>query len=176
MSSVPDLSSEEQDQLHRSVKKHKRDDIATTVDMHEVVTEQLSSEESPSNLSAPSFVDALTKPRARPPIYTDEGEEDMMDDLGMADILQEQEIVEEGELCPIVEIPWDSYKQSWQQWRRALIIRVFGKSFNFRVLEPPIRKLWHLEHGCKLIDLDKGYVVARFFSQQDNLTVINGGP
>lgn len=94
----------------------------------------------------------------------------------MADILQEQDVVEEGKLFPVVEIPWDSYKQSWQHWCRVLIIRVLGKTFSFRIMESRIKKLWQLKHGCELIDIDRGHMVTRFYSQKDYLKVINGGP
>lgn len=35
-----------------------------------------------------------------------------MNEMGMLDILQDQEAVEEGELCPVVDIPWDHYKST----------------------------------------------------------------
>lgn len=172
MSSPPSQTAtptpEEQDQLRQSVKKHKRDEA-------EPVTLIDDSTGLPSPGGTPrTFTAILTKQRR--PLYTGEGEEDIIDDFGLTDILQEQDVVAEGELCPIVDIPWESYKKSWQPWRRALIIRVLGKTFNFRMLEPRIRRLWHLEYDCDLIDLDKGYLVARFYSREDYLRVINGGP
>lgn len=85
----------------------------------------------------------------------------------MLDILQDQDVVEEGELCPIVDIPWEHYKQTWQQWRRALILKTLGKIFRFRLLEPRIKKAWQLENDCELIDIDQGYLMARFYSQSD---------
>lgn len=69
-------------------------------------------------------------------VYTGEGEEDIIDDLGLADILQDHDVVEDGEICLVVEIPWESYKQSWKQWRRALIIKVLGKT--------SVLKFWNL--------------------------------
>lgn len=99
-----------------------------------------------------------------------------MDDWGIADILQDQKEIEDGELCPIVEIPWDNYKQSWQNWWWALVIRVLGKSLSFKILELWIQRTWQLEHGCEVTDIDKEHMVARFYSQVDYMKVLNGGP
>lgn len=166
---------EEQDQLRQSVKKHKRA-AAASADFDERNLDYGPTAIHIGEWRNPSFAEVLNNPQPRPPLYTGEGEDDILDDFSLTDILQEPDVVEEGELCPVVYIPWDSYKQSWQQWRRALVIRVLGKTFSFRILEPRIRKLWQLEHDCELIDIDKGYLVARFYSQEDYLKVINGGP
>lgn len=146
------------------------------MEVQETTTVEESMVEQGCRWPASSFAKVLNRQCPQPLLYTGEGEEDSIDDLGLDDILQNQEAVAEGELCPIVDILWEAYKKSWQPWRRALIIRVLGKSFNFCLLEPRVRKLWQLDHGCKLIDMDKGYMVARFYSQQDYLKVINGGP
>lgn len=73
-----------------------------------------------------SFANVLKGHIHKPQIYTKEGEEDMLDDLGLTDILQEQDIIEEGELCFYVEIPWENYKQSWKKWRRNIILKSIG--------------------------------------------------
>lgn len=96
----------------------------------------------PSVWQFASFADILWGKIWNRQFYIGEGEEDPMDDLCMADILHEQDIIEEGELCPVVEIPWDSYKQAWQKWRRALVIKTLGKNFSFKVLEPRIKNAW----------------------------------
>lgn len=144
------LSQEEADQLCRSIKKHKRDDL------EEVTGDRMDSMEEeptePGNVwQYAMFVEAVRGRTFKLPFYTGEGEEDALDDLSVTDIMQNQDVIEEGELCPVVDIPWDTYKKSWQQWRRALIIKVLGKAFSFKMLEPQIKKLWNLLNGCELL-------------------------
>lgn len=38
-----------------------------------------------------------------------------------------------------------------------------------------IQRTWQLEHGCELTNIDKGHIVARFYSQADYMNVLNGG-
>lgn len=123
-----------------------------------------------------SFIDTVKGRLTQRQVYIGEGEEDIIDDLGLADIMQDHDVVEDVEICLVVDIPWESYKQSWKQWRRALIIKVLRKNFSFKVLEPRILRLWQLQEGCQLIDIDKGYLVAHFYSKQDYLKVLNRGP
>lgn len=172
-SSALHLLPEEADQLRRSVKKHKRDEDLSDQEMGE---QPAAEGPTPPPWQTGTFAEMLQKAPTKPPLYTGEGEDDLIDELGMVDILQDQDTVEEGELCPMVDIPWDHYKQTWQKWRRALIVRTLGKSFSFKVLEPRIRWLWKLQYDCELIDMDKGFMVARFFSKQDYMKVLTGGP
>lgn len=175
LSHVSHLTPEEQDQLHRSVKKHKRA-AEVPADTVEPSSDPDNSDTHGSAWQSPSFAEILTRPKQWPPLYTGEGEDDLIDELGLTNITQEHDVLAEGELCPVVDIPWDSYRQSWNPWRRALIIRVLGRNIHFRVLADRIQKLWQLEYECELIDIDKGYLVARFYFQANYLRVINGGP
>lgn len=166
---------EEADQLRRSIKKHKRDDgeqvMLDTMNITEATVR-----DNPTIWTTTSSAEALKGRKTKLTIYTGEGEDDCMDDLGISDVMDDQDVVEAGELCLVADIPWDSYKKSWLPWRRALIIKVLGKTFSFRVLEPQIKWIWNLENVCELLDIDKGYVVARFYSQADYLKVLHGGP
>lgn len=172
-SSELNLSTKEVDQLHRSVKKHKRDEAASDQEMGE---QPDAGSPKHQTWQKGSFAEMLQKQLQKPSLYTGEGEEDIIDDMGITDILQDQETVEEGKLCSVVDIPWDHYKQTWQKWRRTLIVRTLGESFSFKVLEPRIRRIWHLQYDCELIDINKGYMVARFYSRQDYMKVLTGGP
>lgn len=124
----------------------------------------------------PSFVDAVKGHSPHKPYYTGEDEEDPLDDLALADVFQLTDEAGELESCPFVDINWDRYKAHWQPWRRALIIRVLGKKFHLKVLAPRVKRLWQLADDCELIDLDKWYFIARFFSREDYLKVLQGGP
>lgn len=45
-----------------------------------------------------------------------------------------------------------------------------------RILEQRVRDLWQLEHGCELIDLEKGFFLVRFYSREDYFHVLGKGP
>lgn len=92
-------STEKVDQLRHSVKKYKRDDGE---EEHPPNEEMDMGQPSTPIWQRGSFVTTIQRKVSALPIYTGEGEEDMMDDLGMEDILLQQDTMEDGELCPIV--------------------------------------------------------------------------
>lgn len=53
---------------------------------------------------------------------------------------------------------------------------MLGRNFSFKILEARIKKLWNLENECEIVDLEKGYLVARFYSREAYLRVLEGGP
>lgn len=75
-----------------------------------------------------------------------------------------------------VDIPKDKYMSLFQPWRGALILKLLGKSVSFRVLQQRTADLWGLQWGYELIDLEHGFFLARFFSREDYLRVLEGGP
>lgn len=101
---------------------------------------------------------------------------DIIDDLDISDVIQALDEEIDPETCPITDIPWNFYKGLWQPWRHALIIKLVGRIFNFKILEPIIKQLWQLEKGCELVDMQKGHLVARFYSKVDYMKVLEGGP
>lgn len=46
----------------------------------------------------------LQRRSVKPPIYIGEGKENLIDDLGITDILLNQDAMEEGELCHVAQI------------------------------------------------------------------------
>lgn len=77
---------------------------------------------------------------------------------------------------PRVEISKEKYISLFSKWRGALIVKLFGKSISFRVLEQRVRALWNLQQGFELTDLEEGYFIVRFYSRDDYLHVLEGGP
>lgn len=60
--------------------------------------------------------------------------------------------------------------------RRALVLKVLSKSIIFHVLQDKIPQLWQLKLGCVLLDINKEFIMAKFYSQEDYLKVLEGGP
>lgn len=44
------------------------------------------------------------------------------------------------------------------------------------MIVPQIKTAWQLENDCEIIDIDKGFLVACFYSRDDYLKVLEGGP
>lgn len=86
MSDSPDvpLSPAKVDQLHRSVKKHKRTE---DVGDHEMDDSNFGDSLAVAAWQTGSFAEMLQRQPQNPPLYTGDGEEDTMDDLGITDIL-----------------------------------------------------------------------------------------
>lgn len=77
---------------------------------------------------------------------------------------------------PNVEVPLEKGHMLWQPWKRALILKVLGKSVSLRVLEQRTKDLWKFEWGSEIIDLEKGYFLVRFYSRKDYMHVLENGP
>lgn len=147
-------STEESNQLTRSVKKHIWDEDLVTDSTHN----NMARGEDVILGTRPSFADAFQGKMQRLEIYTRKGEDDITDDLNIADVIQPLSTDHGGLTGLIVDIPWNEYQEFWKPWCRALILKVLGKSISFKVLEPRIKRIWQLEHGCEIIDLEQGYL------------------
>lgn len=169
-------SPEEEDQRLRSVKKHKRDDPVADSDQDMPSALPEDAQAPPGVWGQASFVDVVHGRHKSLPFYIGEGEEDMLDDLSIAEVIQSPSQDVDHTNCPIVDVSWDEYRELWQPWRRALILKVLGRNISFRFLAPRIRRLWDLAHGCELVDLAKGFIIARFYSKEDYLKILNDGP
>lgn len=64
----------------------------------------------------------------------------------------------------------------FSKWRGALIIKLLGKSISYRLLEQRVKEIWQLRRGFELSDLEEGYFIVRFYSREDYLHVLEGGP
>lgn len=108
--------------------------------------------------------------------YTGEDEEERFEGV---DALFSTEGSEEAEnaLSPRqVEIPKDKYMSLFSPWRGALILKLLGKTVSLRVLQQRTSTLWGLQWGYELIDMEHGFFLARFFTREDYLRVLEGGP
>lgn len=97
----------------------------------------------------PSFATTVQGQTMQKMIYIREDKEDMDDD-----VIHVQEEEPDPVRCLVVDIPWDKYKSYWLPWRRALILKVLGKNFSFKVLELGIHQVWALKMGCEFLDLE----------------------
>ncbi|KAJ1381518.1 hypothetical protein SESBI_45068 [Sesbania bispinosa] len=61
-------------------------------------------------------------------------------------------------------------------WKRALIVKLLGKSVGVRFMQGWLMKLWQPQRRMEVIDLDNDYFVIRFADWGDLNKVLEGGP
>ena len=98
--------------------------------------------------------------KAKPHIYDGADKEDEFDAFVVEDIDRGSEGTLSGQNCiyPKVLIPLSERKDLWKPWRRALIVKVLGKSVGYKRLDQGLRDLWKLENGFEMLDLDLGSI------------------
>lgn len=72
----------------------------------------------------------------------DEEDDDFENDIRQLAVWLEQ--AEQSDF-PRMSLSLDDYRQLWAPWCRALIVKVLGCTFMYRLLEQKIHDLWKLE-------------------------------
>jgi len=98
--------------------------------------------------------------KAKPHIYDGADKEDEFDAFVVEDMERGSEGTLSGQnsIYPKVLIPLSERKDLWKPWRRALIVKVLGKSVGYKRLDQGLRDLWKLENGFEMLDLDLGSI------------------
>ncbi|XP_050216415.1 uncharacterized protein LOC126667478 [Mercurialis annua] len=63
-----------------------------------------------------------------------------------------------------------------QNMKFCIIIRLLGKTIGYRTLFSRIIKLWNPKDYPSLVDLDNNFFLVRFYSMDDYIKVLSGGP
>ncbi|KAJ1403340.1 Zinc finger, CCHC-type [Sesbania bispinosa] len=103
--------------------------------------------------------------------------EDVDDDVPVDS--EEMEIVEEDNfkiLCPTVRLTKSERIGACIPWKRAIIVKLLGKSVSLRFLQGRLQKLWQPAGRMEVIDIDNDYFVVRFMDWSDLNKVYDGGP
>lgn len=126
--------------------------------------------------TGPSLASKLRSPPPKPPLYIGEDCMEDGDSLDLSNLVDPMKVIERDLAMPVIDFSLEECQQLWRPWRKALILKLLGKTVSFRILEQRTKDLWKLEWGCELIDLEKGFYVARFYSEADYIRVLEGGP
>lgn len=54
------------------------------------------------------------------------------------------------------------------------MLKTLGRKFSCKMIVPRIKKVLQLDWDCKIIDINKGFLVARFYSRDDYISVFKG--
>lgn len=61
-------------------------------------------------------------------------------------------------------------------WREALVVKFLGKMIGYPVMKDRLKKLWKLNGGFDMLDVDNGYYTVKFEQLADQKKVVSGGP
>ncbi|GLT99956.1 hypothetical protein SLE2022_173590 [Rubroshorea leprosula] len=186
MSSPPaaDLppSSEEHDALERST--HRIKDPAAPpkpVPIQPGPTQQRLPAETPQVESHPSvktpqsFRDTLLGATSRQdhPLVTYEELEAINPSMAMVEDNPSQD---HGPKIPSVRLSPEITMRLRSNWQNTVIIKLLGKTINYKLLCARLEALWRTESEFDLIDLGLGFYTVKFASLDDRNRILTGGP
>lgn len=185
--STPAPKAKEMDLLHRSSEKHVRSvegDSPSDADNHGEELAAVDGSESSPNAdptvgfsSQRSVTEAVTKPPVSKELYMGEEVEGDLEVIEKLCNPPVDEMENNGDdITPVIRFDPETYRRLCKPWRGALLIKLLGKSVNFRVLKQKTQELWKLHRGYEIIDLADDFNVARFYSREDYFHVLEGGP
>lgn len=79
-------------------------------------------------------------------------------------------------LLPQVKLDPRLLDNLYEPWRDALVIKLLEKTVGYRVMKERLQRLWKLQGGFEILDVDNGYFMVKFDLQSDKETVTRGGP
>lgn len=75
-----------------------------------------------------------------------------------------------------VSIPLDRCLDLWRPWRKALRIKLLGKTVSYKLLSQRISDLWRAEGRLEITDLEDGFYIVRFTRESDYEVALMNGP
>lgn len=79
-------------------------------------------------------------------------------------------------LCPKIPVSIEERRNLCKPWRRAIIIKLLGRTVGYRYLYARLTKIWNPSSNFELIDLQKEFFVVRFAEKSDYHKVLFDGP
>ncbi|KAJ4837450.1 hypothetical protein Tsubulata_015301 [Turnera subulata] len=77
---------------------------------------------------------------------------------------------------PIVQYSPSFRVKLHKNWDNTLIIKPWGRRIGYKALSSRLPRLWQLRNGIRVIDLEHNYYMVKFYSREDNMKVLTGGP
>ncbi|XP_038997982.1 uncharacterized protein LOC120123037 [Hibiscus syriacus] len=82
----------------------------------------------------------------------------------------------EGDDIPTIKIPQELKEKLMKPWRKAIIIKILGKTVAYKTLINRVINLWKLEGEFECIDLGYGLYAIKFQNMVDRAKVLMEGP
>ncbi|XP_054816845.1 uncharacterized protein LOC129316441 [Prosopis cineraria] len=67
-------------------------------------------------------------------------------------------------------------KRLYKAWKRAVIVKLLGRSIGFKALEALVQSFWAKKGVIKLINIGHGYYVVKLTNKEDYFNALTGGP
>ncbi|CAL0309743.1 unnamed protein product [Lupinus luteus] len=79
-------------------------------------------------------------------------------------------------LVPHISLDKEVFEELCSPRRDALVITLVGKPLNYNVFKDRLQRIWKLQGGFDMVDVDHGFYYVKFDLEVDIETVIGGGP
>ncbi|XP_019418580.1 PREDICTED: uncharacterized protein LOC109329367 [Lupinus angustifolius] len=84
---------------------------------------------------------------------------------------------EEGNaLVPHISLDKEVFEELCSPWRDVLVITLVGKSLSYNVFKDRLQRIWKLQEGFDMVDVDHGFYYVKFDLKANRDTIIGGGP
>lgn len=181
-----ELGRDEEDQLSRSTKKAKTNEIVEDI-MDESMEdkegngETVRVEQTEQRKQNPSFKDLLLGVNGKEAIdrldeELDTWDRDMFSDDEEEDMSEEEKRKAKDLLGPEVDIPKERRPILCAPWKNAIIVKLLGKDVQFKFLFNRLQKVWTLTGTFTMTDVPNKYYMIRFSSEKDLDFALQGGP
>lgn len=79
-------------------------------------------------------------------------------------------------LLPKVFFHENMVKKLCSPWLDALVIKLLGKHLGYNIMKEKLKKLWRLNGGFDIMDVDNGFYMVKFDMAEDREKVVSRGP
>ncbi|RYR27977.1 hypothetical protein Ahy_B01g052053 [Arachis hypogaea] len=77
---------------------------------------------------------------------------------------------------PSIEVTLEEYDEWCRPWKQTLIVKPLGKRINLQTMERWINRRWGRKEAIRVMDLEEGFFLVRFSSQEDYGYALFEGP
>lgn len=83
---------------------------------------------------------------------------------------------DDNPLKPMVILEDEVVDQLCAPWHDALVVKLLGKTLGFQTMRDRLARVWKLQSGFELMDIDHGYYMVKFDMEGDRTKVMEEGP
>lgn len=87
----------------------------------------------------------------------------------IAEQLMHVELEGENRLLPKISLSKKIRQELGEPWKDALVVKLLGKSVGYLVMKDRLQKIWKLQGGFDILDVDNDFFMVKFDLQSDKL-------
>jgi hypothetical protein len=81
-----------------------------------------------------------------------------------------------NKLLPKVSLDDSYFNDLCHPWKEALVIKVLGKNIGYQVLKERLQRMWKLQGGFDMMDVDQGFYMVKCNLLADREKIMSEGP